>query len=223
MNFKEFLTINGFIYESKYLINNTTVFKTPSKIKGEYHQNTTTDNNFFRNQGKDSSRSQYRRIPINKRMIPNINEILECIKYYCDYELKNQGSPIIIIDRRKKNKKTFEYLGLDIDNKTDINKVIKYILLALKPNDFNADYGDETSWFFEFVIRKFCYKKYISEHFKINKDIIEQKGNNLLIKITVKSLNNEKGIIPSSDNYIYINSKNMCLFDISFHFIHHNN
>lgn len=219
MTFKEFLKIAGIISESKTTINNTAVFKNPTSIKGEL-VSIDDSNKFFRNQGKDSARSKYRRIPLNKHMIPKISEVLECIHHYCNLELNSSINRYIIIDNRKKNTNMFKYLGLEFNNKTDINKVIKYIFLAITPNNFNADYGDDQDWLFEFVIRNFPNKKHIANHFKkIDDAILKKNGRNLLIKMTFRSIANKTGILPSSDNYIYINSKFMVLRDISMHLI----
>lgn len=219
MTFKEFLKIAGIISESKTTINNTAVFKNPTSIKGELVSIDDT-NKFFRNQGKDSERSKYRRIPLNKHMIPKISEILECIHHYCNLELNSSNNRYVIIQDRKKNHNMFKYLGLDLDNKTDINKVIKYIFLAITPNNFNADYGDKQEWLFEFVIRNFPSKKHIANHFKkIDDAILKKYGRNLLIKMTFYSITNKTGILPSSDNCIYINSEFMFLRDISMHLI----
>lgn len=222
MTFKEFLKNAGIISESKTIINNSAVFKNPTSIKGELVYNDTDNDvdNFFRNQGKDSARSKYRRIPLNKHMIPKISEILECVHHYCNLELNSSINRYIIIDNRKKNTNMFKYLGLEFNNKTDINKVIKYIFLAITPNNFNADYGDDQDWLFEFVIRNFPNKKHIANHFKkIDDAILKKNGRNLLIKMTFRSIAHKTGILPSSDNYIYINSKFMVLRDISMHLI----
>lgn len=219
MTFKEFLKNAGIISESKTTINNTAVFKNPTSIKGEF-VSIDGANKFFRYQGKDSARSKYRRIPLNKHMIPKISEILECIHHYCNLELNSSINRYIIIDNRKKNTNMFKYLGLEFNNKTDINKVIKYIFLAITPNNFNADYGDDQDWLFEFVIRNFPNKKHIANHFKkIDDAILKKNGRNLLIKMTFRSITHKTGILPSSDNYIYINSKFMVLRDISMHLI----